>query len=61
VRSNATQSFDAWQKYSAGLDAKQRWDHRWEGVTLDWELALKATMPDIFKLFRLYGQKVKRP
>ena len=22
---------------------------------------LKATMPDIFKLFRLYGQKVKRP
>jgi len=26
LRSNATQSFDAWQKYSAGLDAKDRGD-----------------------------------
>ena len=40
---------------------KQNWDNKWKGVTLDWEVALKATMPDIFKLFRLYAQKVKRP
>lgn len=40
---------------------KQRWDKKWDGVTLDWELALKATTPDILKLFRLYGEKVKRP
>jgi TolB-like protein len=26
LRSNATESFDAWQKYSAGLDAKDRGD-----------------------------------
>lgn len=40
---------------------KRNWDKKWDGVTLDWELALKATSPDILKLFRLYGQKVKRP
>jgi TolB-like protein len=42
-------------------ERKQRWDKKWREVTLDWELALKATTPDILKLFRLYGQKVKRP
>ena len=40
---------------------KQIWDKKWQGVTLDWELALKAATPDILKLFRLYAQKVKRP
>lgn len=40
---------------------KQRWDRRWAEATLDWELALKAANPDIVKLFRLYGDKVKRP
>lgn len=40
---------------------KRKWDEKWQKVTLDWELALKAAMPDIFKLFRLYGQKARRP
>jgi TolB-like protein len=40
---------------------KQNWDKQWAGVTLDWEVALRDAMPDILKLFRLYGQKVKRP
>jgi TolB-like protein len=40
---------------------KQNWDKKWAGVTLDWEVALRETTPDILKLFRLYGQKLKRP
>jgi TolB-like protein len=40
---------------------KQSWDKKWADVTLDWEVALRDTTPDILKLFRLYGQKVKRP
>src|ERR1041384_5110666 len=40
---------------------KRYFDERWQRAGLDWALALKAAMPDIFKLFRLYGQKVKRP
>jgi TolB-like protein len=40
---------------------KQNWDKKWADVTLDWEVALRETTPDILKLFRLYGQKVKRP
>jgi len=40
---------------------KQNWDKKWAGVKLDWEVALRDTTPDILKLFRLYGQKVKRP
>ena len=40
---------------------KQGWDKKWADVTLDWEVALREVMPDILKLFRLYGQKVKRP
>jgi TolB-like protein len=42
-------------------ERKQRWDKKWQGTTHDWELALRAAAPDIVKLFRLYGQKVKRP
>jgi hypothetical protein len=40
---------------------KASWDKKWQGSKLDWEVALKDTQPDILKLFRLYGQKVKRP
>jgi TolB-like protein len=40
---------------------KQNWDQRWQRASIDWELALKAALPDIVQLFRLYGQKVKRP
>ncbi|HEX2688317.1 MAG TPA: FlgO family outer membrane protein [Kofleriaceae bacterium] len=38
-----------------------RWDANWKNVTLDWEVALKAVMPDAFQLFRLYAKKRKRP
>jgi TolB-like protein len=40
---------------------KRDWDRKWADVTLDWEVALRDTTPEILKLFRLYGQKVKRP
>ena len=40
---------------------KQDWDKKWASVTLDWQIALRETTPDILKLFRLYAQKVKRP
>jgi len=36
---------------------KKQFEARWQGVTLDWEVALKENMGNIFKLFRLYGQK----
>jgi TolB-like protein len=42
-------------------ERKRSWDERWKGVTLDWEVALKVATPEILQLFRLYGQKVKRP
>lgn len=40
---------------------EQRRDKKRLETTLDRELALGAATPDIVKLFRLYGQKVKRP
>jgi hypothetical protein len=40
---------------------QRHWDERWQDAKLDWELALKAAMPDILQLFRLYAQQVKRP
>ena len=40
---------------------KEHWDQEWQSATLDWQLSEKATLPDIVKLFRLYGQKTKRP
>ena len=46
---------------SPGWVRKQNWDRRWQNAGLDWEIAVKATIPDITKLFRLYAQKVKRP
>jgi len=39
---------------------KKAYDEKWKDPKLDWEVALKAAMPDIFGLFRLYGQKVRR-
>src|SRR5262249_4038532 len=47
-------------KMDPGL-RKQSWDQRWQRPTIDFEVALKVAMPDIVALFRLYGQKVKRP
>jgi TolB-like protein len=43
------------------VHVKKSWDDRWQRATHDWELALKAALPDITRLFRLYAQKVKRP
>jgi TolB-like protein len=40
---------------------KQAWDTRWATTTLEWELALKAAMPDIERLLRLCGQKARKP
>lgn len=35
------------------------WDYRWAHAKLDWELAIKDSMPDIIALFKLCGAKVK--
>jgi TolB-like protein len=40
---------------------KQHWDEEWQSPVLDWQLSQKAALPSIEKLFRLYGQKTKRP
>lgn len=40
---------------------KTNWDGRWKGATLDWEIAIRDAMPEILKLFKLCGQKVRRP
>jgi TolB-like protein len=40
---------------------KKIWEAKWQHTTLDWELALKAATPDILTLFRLCGQKARRP
>jgi len=40
---------------------QQVWDDEWRDPKLDWQLALKAAIPDIRALFQLYVQKVKRP
>ena len=39
---------------------KKRWDERWRNPSQGWEQAIKDSMPDIVKLFRLYARKVKR-
>lgn len=38
---------------------KTNWDYRWDHAALDWELALKDSMPQILNLFKLCGSKVK--
>lgn len=40
-------------------ERKRRWDERWAKPGNEDELALRAAMPDIFKLFRLYGRKAR--
>ena len=40
---------------------KQSWDERWKGAVLDWDVSYRTTLPDMIKLFRLYGQKAKKP
>jgi len=40
---------------------KENWEQRWQNPVLDWEQSEKAALPDMVKLFRLYGQKAKRP
>lgn len=52
IETNAKQPLD---------QRKKRWDEKWQSVTLDWELAIKATTPEILQLFKLYKTKLKRP
>lgn len=41
-------------------ERKQRWNERWANPGNEDELALRASMPNIVKLFRLYGQKARQ-
>jgi TolB-like protein len=40
---------------------RRAWEDKRNTATLDWDVAQSAVRPEMIKLFRLYGQKVKRP
>jgi TolB-like protein len=40
---------------------KRMWDDEWSDPRLDWQISLKACLPDMLSLFKLYAKKVKRP
>jgi TolB-like protein len=42
-------------------ERKQRWSERWAKPGNEDELAMRDAMPDILKLFRLYGRKARQP
>jgi TolB-like protein len=40
---------------------RKNWDDRLANATLDWAVAQRDVMPDLIKLFKLYGRKAKHP
>lgn len=58
---NLLRVFDVYRAKMPPAQQKANWEGRWKNATLDWEIAIRDAMPDILKLFKLCGQKVRRP